>query len=319
MYSAIDNIHFHFLYIDRYSFGRNWIFPESSIPYNMLRYIESGTASFFIDSQEYSVKKDQIIYIPKGSQLSCFATSSHFSFTSIRFTSSVFFEGGDLLGDYYHLPKIMEGKGESFYFDEIYQWVKKNSPAKMFFVRGYLELLIASLIAKVNPEREQEEFPPISLNTKNDIEEQAKNSANLASQSQPSSCSKKEATEEQDLAKIRNQIKKSGTGMDSRIQGVVDYILLHPNEKYSPSRLAEMAELSKQRFTALFSSQLGKSPMVYIKELKLTTAARKLLVSNLHINDIAYELGYEDTNYFIREFKRAFGCTPKQYRQIAKE
>lgn len=319
MYSAIDNIHFHFLYIDRYSFGRNWIFPESSIPYNMLRYIESGTASFFIDSQEYSVKKDQIIYIPKGSQLSCFATSSHFSFTSIRFTSSVFFEGGDLLGDYYHLPKIMEGKGESLYFDEMYQWVKKDSPAKMFFVRGYLELLIASLIAKVNPERDQEEFPSISLNTKNDIEEQAKNSANLSSQSQPSSCSKKEATEEQDLAKIRNQIKKSGTGMDSRIQGVVDYILLHPNEKYSPSRLAEMAELSKQRFTALFSSQLGKSPMVYIKELKLTTAARKLLVSNLHINDIAYELGYEDTNYFIREFKRAFGCTPKQYRQIAKE
>ena len=319
MYSAIDNIHFHFLYIDRYSFGRNWIFPESSIPYNMLRYIESGTASFFIDSQEYSVKKDQIIYIPKGSQLSCFATSSHFSFTSIRFTSSVFFEGGDLLGDYYHLPKIMEGKGESFYFDEIYQWVKKESPAKMFFVRGYLELLIASLIAKVNPERDQEEFPSISLNTKNDIEEQAKNSSNLSSQSQPFSCSKKEATEEQDLAKIRNQIKKSGTGMDSRIQGVVDYILLHPNEKYSPSRLAEMAELSKQRFTALFSSQLGKSPMVYIKELKLTTAAMKLLVSNLHINDIAYELGYEDTNYFIREFKRAFGCTPKQYRQIAKE
>ena len=319
MYSAIDNIHFHFLYIDRYSFGRNWIFPESSIPYNMLRYIESGTASFFIDSQEYSVKKDQIIYIPKGSQLSCFATSSHFSFTSIRFTSSVFFEGGDLLGDYYHLPKIMEGKGESLYFDEMYQWVKKDSPAKMFFVRGYLELLIASLIAKVNPEREQEEFPPISLNTKNDIEEQAKNSANLSSQSQPSSCSKKEATEEQDLAKIRNQIKKSGTGMDSRIQGVVDYILLHPNEKYSPSRLAEMAELSKQRFTALFSSQLGKSPMVYIKELKLTTAARKLLVSNLHINDIAYELGYEDSNYFIREFKRAFGCTPNQYRHIAKE
>ena len=319
MYSAIDNIHFHFLYIDRYSFGRNWIFPESSIPYNMLRYIESGTASFFIDSQEYSVKKDQIIYIPKGSQLSCFATSSHFSFTSIRFTSSVFFEGGDLLGDYYHLPKIMEGKGESLYFDEMYQWVKKDSPAKMFFVRGYLELLIASLIAKVNPERNQEEFPSVSLNTKNDIEEQAKNSANVSSQSQPSSCSKKEATEEQDLEKIRNQIKKSGTGMDSRIQGVVDYILLHPNEKYSPSRLAEMAELSKQRFTSLFSSQLGKSPMVYVKELKLTTAARKLLVSNLHINDIAYELGYEDTNYFIREFKRAFGCTPNQYRHIAKE
>ena len=318
MYSAIDNIHFHFLYIDRYSFGRNWIFPESSIPYNMLRYIESGTASFFIDSQEYSVKKDQIIYIPKGSQLSCFATSSHFSFTSIRFTSSVFFEGGDLLGDYYHLPKIMEGKGESLYFDEMYQWVKKDSPAKMFFVRGYLELLIASLIAKVNPETTQNELPSTTLNSQKSIEKKAESTAG-SSCILPTTNKEKKSEEEMDLAKIRNQIKKSGTGMDSRIQGVVDYILLHPNEKYSPSRLAEMAELSKQRFTSLFSSQLGKSPMVYVKELKLTTAARKLLVSNLHINDIAYELGYEDTNYFIREFKRAFGCTPNQYRHIAKE
>jgi len=151
MYNAIDNIHFHFLYIDRYSFGRNWIFPETNTPYCMLRYIESGTATFHINNHEYSVIKDQIVYIPKGVPLSCYSTSSHFSFTSIRFTTSVFFEGGDLLEEYYHLPQIMEGKGESLYFDEMYNWVKKDSPAKMFFVRGYLELLIASLIAKNNP------------------------------------------------------------------------------------------------------------------------------------------------------------------------
>ena len=96
MYSAIDNIHFHFLYIDRYSFGRNWIFPETNTPYCMLRYIESGTATFHINNHEFAVKKDQIVYIPKGVPLSCYSTSSHFSFTSIRFTTSVFFEGGDL-------------------------------------------------------------------------------------------------------------------------------------------------------------------------------------------------------------------------------
>ena len=99
----------------------------------------------------------------------------------------------------------------------------------------------------------------------------------------------------------------------------MDYIVLHPKENYSPKRLSDMAGLSKQRFSSLFTSQVGKSPMVYVKELKLTTAARKLLISNLHINEIAYELGYEDTNYFIREFKRSFGCTPRQYRQIARE
>ncbi len=80
-----------------------------------------------------------------------------------------------------------------------------------------------------------------------------------------------------------------------------------------------MAELNKQRFSSLFKEQVGKSPMVYIKDLKLTTAARKLLVSNTSINEIAYNIGYKDPNYFIREFKEAFGCTPRQYIVAAKE
>ena len=303
MYNAIDNIHFHFLYIDRYSFGRNWIFPETNTPYCMLRYIESGTATFHINNHEYSVIKDQIVYIPKGVPLSCYSTSSHFSFTSIRFTTSVFFEGGDLLEEYYHLPQIMEGKGESLYFDEMYNWVKKDSPAKMFFVRGYLELLIASLIAKNNPvETAENAVLPFEEGTEE----------KLSSQFTPLS-------EEEKLSKIRDKIKKNNIAPDYRIQAVVDYIVLHPKENYSPKRLSDMAGLSKQRFSSLFTSQVGKSPMVYVKELKLTTAARKLLISNLHINEIAYELGYEDTNYFIREFKRSFGCTPRQYRQIARE
>ena len=58
--------------------------------------------------------------------------------------------------------------------------------------------------------------------------------------------------------------------------------------------------------------------MEYVREIRLTTAARKLLISDKNINDIAYDVGYEDTNYFIREFKAAFGFTPNQYRKSAK-
>ena len=46
MYSAIDNIHFHFLYIDRYSSGKNWIFPETSTRFTTSVFFEGGETSF---------------------------------------------------------------------------------------------------------------------------------------------------------------------------------------------------------------------------------------------------------------------------------
>lgn len=288
MSGVADNIRFHFLYIDTYSFGGKWVFPESMVPYHMLRYIEAGVGTFFVDGEEITVRKNQIVYIPRGSRLSCYAQTDNFSFTSIRFTTSVYFEGGDFLTDYYGIPKLMEGKGEKTYFEMIGDWVKKENPARMFFVRGYLEVLIGTLIERVNGEKKPEKSRIIK-------------------------------EEEYNLEKIRNRIRKSGNHIDPRIQAVVDYVLLHPSERYTPARMAEMAELSKQRFSFLFKEQIGKSPMAYIKELRLMTASRKLLTGSENISDIAYEVGYEDPNYFIREFKAAFGYTPKQYRQAAKE
>lgn len=288
MSNVVDNVRFNFLYIDTYSFGRNWVFPESMVPYNMFRYIEEGAGTFFIDDEEIMVEKNQIIYIPRGSRLSCYALSDKFSFTSVRFTTTVYFDGGDFLADYYGIPKVIDSKGEKQYFEEMYNWVKQDNPARMFFIRGYLEILIGTLISRVNKDKEY-----IRIHEKRD--------------------------EEYNLEKIRSRIRKVGNKIDPRIQVVIDYALLHPSEKYTPQRMADMAELSKQRFSCLFKAQIGKSPMLYIKELKLTAAARKLLVSNDTVSDIAYEVGYEDPNYFIREFKSSFGYTPKQYRQAAKE
>ena len=42
--SVVDNIRFTFLYIEFYSMGRTWVYPESVIPYSIFRYIEKGKA-----------------------------------------------------------------------------------------------------------------------------------------------------------------------------------------------------------------------------------------------------------------------------------
>lgn len=265
--------------------GRTWVYPESYIPYNIFRYIVKGKAEFCIDGEEIVVEENQIAYIPQGCKMSCRVLSESFEFYSIRFTTSVFYEGEDVLTEYYGIPRVVVSKGEDYYFKEIYKWVKKDTMLKKCFIRGYLDLLIGSLAMRGNK---------IDKNTGNFIEKIEDKTS-------------------------RTKSAKKSEQIDSRIQMVADYIVLHPRERYTPQKMAEMAELSKQRFSSLFKLNMGKTPMEYVREIRLTTAARALLVSNDNINDIAYESGYEDANYFIREFKAAFGFTPNQYRKVARE
>ncbi|HIT90113.1 MAG TPA: helix-turn-helix domain-containing protein [Candidatus Merdenecus merdavium] len=264
--------------------GNGWFYPESKIPYNMLRYIVKGKADFFINGEKIHVRENDIVYIPRGCRLSC-VSSDNLEFYSIRFITSLFWEGKDILEEYYGLQRIIQAQGEEKYFEEIYKWVNRKHAANKSFIRGYLYILIATLSSR-----------GISDGVERIMEK----------------------TEEYNLDKIVFRESKCNK-VDSRIRIVTDYILFHPEEKFTPEKMAQMVGLSKQRFSSLFKKNTGKSPMEYVKEIKLTTAARKLLVSTDSINEIAYEVGYEDPNYFIREFKNAFGYTPNRYRSEIKE
>ena len=281
--SFINSIRFNFLYIDRYSFGKSWVYPESYLPYGMLRYVIKGNAIFFIDGKEFEVKEGDIVYLPVGCKLSCHALNDDFSFYSIRFATSVNYDGGDLLTDYFHIPTVIhdinnEGR---MYFEKMYKCIKTDHDSRMFWVRGYLELIIGYVIDKGKRN--------IDIDRKELIGE-----------------------EEFSLERIKKRTRKSDVSLDPRIQVVVDYIILHPTEQYTISKMSRMAELSESRFRTLFKQQVGKNPLEYLNEIRVMTAARKLLVSGDNISDIAYEVGYEDANYFSRIFKKYFCITPKE-------
>ena len=276
----IEGVRINFLYVDKYSFGRAWYMPESKIPYSMLRYIISGKAIFFMNGKEITVEKNQVVYIPRGCELSCHALGDSFSFMSIRFNTSVYYDGGDFLKDYYEMPDVLPDNGEKEYFEKIYDAIHSDGAERMFLVRGYLELLIGKI-----------------------IERSGKESAHL----------KREVRGEE------NFLNTGAEHMDERIRAVVDFMVLHPTETYTTARLCEMAGLGETRFRKLFKEQTGKSPGEYLRDMRMTAAGRKLLLSVESVSDIAYSVGYEDVNFFIRVFKKYFGVTTNQYRKISKE
>ena len=269
--SFMNTIRFNFLYIDKYSFGRTWTYPESAIPYNMLRYIIDGSAEFVVDGETVIVRKGQVSYIPEGCWLSCKALEDTFAFYSIRFTTSVFYEGANFLREYYNFPLVMDvGEGIEPYFSDIYKWVRTDKKSKSFHVRGALDTLIASLIDILNSDE-------------------------------------------------RKRVKKSTVQTDPRIQTVIDYIMLNPTEEYTSDKLSGMAEVAETTFRRLFKEATGKTATEFIRQVRLTTAARLLLVSNDPVNCIAHDVGFEDANHFTRVFRQAFGMTPGRYRKMSQE
>ena len=105
---------------------------------------------------------------------------------------------------------------------------------------------------------------------------------------------------------------------DPRIQVVVDYLVAHPSEPFDSEFLCRMADMSPSSLRRLFREHTGKSPGAFVKDLRMMTAARRLLVTNERISTIAYEVGFDDANYFARIFKSVFGVSPQEYRAASR-
>ena len=60
---------------------------------------------------------------------------------------------------------------------------------------------------------------------------------------------------------------------------------------------------------------MGETFTDYVNRRKVEWAKQKLRNSAESVSSIAFELGYVDTSYFIKVFKKFEGITPLAYRQ----
>lgn len=72
--------------------------------------------------------------------------------------------------------------------------------------------------------------------------------------------------------------------------------------------------LTPKRLNELTRQHLGKSVTQLIHDRLMLAARRELVFTTRSIQEIAFELGYEDTSYFCRFFRREIGISPGQFR-----
>jgi two-component system, response regulator YesN len=101
------------------------------------------------------------------------------------------------------------------------------------------------------------------------------------------------------------------------IEKVEKYILIHYKKKLVLRELAVMYNMNSNYMSSIFKKILGKGFSDYLTQVRLNHACDMLLNTKMSINEIAQESGFENSSYFYRVFKNAFGITALKYRNHA--
>ena len=95
----------------------------------------------------------------------------------------------------------------------------------------------------------------------------------------------------------------------------LDYIAANYTRPISLDDIAGAAGLSSFRIAHLLKESTGKTALQNIHYMRIQEARRLLEQSDMKCTDIAYETGFGDQSYFIKQFRKWMGITPAKYRK----
>jgi transcriptional regulator GlxA family with amidase domain len=105
---------------------------------------------------------------------------------------------------------------------------------------------------------------------------------------------------------------------DEGILEVQQWMQNHFTQNFNLTSLSELANMSTRNFSRRFKNAVGKSPLAYGVDLKITAAQELLKETNLSHQDISDHLGYKDNAFFARQFKQKVKMTASEYREMVR-
>ncbi|NLL79007.1 MAG: AraC family transcriptional regulator [Clostridiales bacterium] len=98
------------------------------------------------------------------------------------------------------------------------------------------------------------------------------------------------------------------------IRSLLIYLQDHFSEKIYLEDAATLLHMSPKYFCTYFKSTFGTGFIEYLNHLRIEHACLLLTTSDLSIMEIGFECGFENFSYFIKQFKKLTGQTPRSYR-----
>lgn len=125
------------------------------------------------------------------------------------------------------------------------------------------------------------------------------------------------------VANIVEGLRSTGLQSDPDVvnapAGILEALYLLRNSYYTPlslDQLAQQASMSSFHFLRRFKAVTGFTPMEYLEKYRISRA-QELIVTQpaLRLKEVARMVGYDDSSYFSKVFRKCVGDSPQHYRQ----
>lgn len=104
--------------------------------------------------------------------------------------------------------------------------------------------------------------------------------------------------------------------IDRQVEQAVRFLSLQYPQQISIQHIASTLGYHRAHLSKAFKAKTGYSPKQYLMKIRLKKA-QELLAGNLTIDQISSSVGFNDALYFSKQFRKEFGMSPTDYRNIA--
>ncbi len=102
---------------------------------------------------------------------------------------------------------------------------------------------------------------------------------------------------------------------NERINIVFNYLSSHFRSSVNLDKVSDIANMTPNSFCRYFKQRTGKPYSVFLNEMRVEYAGKRIAESLDSFGNIAIESGFNNISYFNRQFKRVTGLSPLQYRK----
>lgn len=102
---------------------------------------------------------------------------------------------------------------------------------------------------------------------------------------------------------------------DFAIQAAQRWVAGHFSVANPVEEMIRHCGLSERTFKRRFTIATGLTPIAYVQRLRIEEAKRRLERTEASVDDISWQVGYEEPAFFRRLFKRITGLSPRAYRR----